>query len=383
MAELQSKILQKGDILFRDGDIADCAYVVEHGEVVILANVSGIERVIGSVNAGELLGEMAMLDAEPRSATAVAKTDVRLTVIERDQLVSRLASADPVLHLVLTVLLNRLRQQLHPEHSQKPALVSSDAGLIRIKLENELRAGLGAGEMRLFLQPIADILSQKIAGFEALVRWEHPEKGLVRPDLFIKLAEDSGLMIPLGRWIVHEACRIAQLMEQQANSAGVQGQGAFISINVSTMQFKDTEFFAHLQSALSETAINPKRVKLEITESSLTDAEAAKRWIKQCKSYGVRVALDDFGTGYSSLSYLHEFEIDTLKIDQSFVRKMMTDEKSRHIVEAIIALSTKLSLEIIAEGIETQEHIDALKALGCQYIQGYIIAKPAPLQHYL
>ena len=383
MAALQSKALAIGETLFRDGDDADCAYVVEVGEVVILANVSGVERIIGCVRAGEILGEMAMLDAGPRSATAIAKTDVRLTVIERDQLVSRLASADPVMHLLLTVLLNRLRQQLHPELPPRDALVSSDAGLIRIKLENELRAGLGAGEMQIYLQPIADIYSKKIAGFEALVRWQHPEKGLVRPDLFIQLAEDSGLMVPLGRWIVHEACRIAQLLEQQPNKASVERSGAFISINVSTMQFRDPEFFDHLSLALSETGINPQRVKLEITESALTDGEAAKRWIKRCKALGVRVALDDFGTGYSSLSYLHEFDIDTLKIDQSFIRKMMTDQRSRHIVEAIIALSKKLSLEIIAEGIETQEAIDVLQALECQYIQGYIIAKPAPLSAYL
>jgi EAL domain-containing protein (putative c-di-GMP-specific phosphodiesterase class I) len=214
------------------------------------------------------------------------------------------------------------------------------------------------------------------------VRWQHPVCGMVRPDVFIGIAEDCGLIVPLGRWILREACGIALRFEREANRAGLQGRQGFISVNVSAGQFHDPDFLPALAGILGETGMAPSRLKLEITESVLTDSAAAKRWIEGCKALGVRVALDDFGTGYSSLSYLHEFEIDTLKIDQSFVRRILDDQRSEKIVAAIIQLSQSLGLEIIAEGIETQVIFDRLAAMGCQYAQGYLIARPSPADAY-
>jgi EAL domain-containing protein (putative c-di-GMP-specific phosphodiesterase class I) len=383
MAALHTRQFLLGDKIFAEHDLADCAYVIESGEVEIHTTVDGLSRCVAIIGPGSLLGEMGILDNTPRSATAVARSDALLTVIERNQLASRLQSSDPVVRLVVDVLLNRLRSQLHHSASSSLHAQPSDfsenerASVIeRIKLENELKAGLGAGEMQLYAQPIANLRSRKIEGFETLVRWSHPTRGMVRPDQFIQVAEESGLIVPLGRWILREACLAALRFEKEANTCNVQGTQCFVSVNVSTGQFEDPEFIPVLANILQETGVDPRRIKLEITESVLTDADAAKRWIDTVKSLGVRVALDDFGTGYSSLSYLHEFALDTLKIDQSFVRRMLQDPRSEKIVAAIITIAQALDFDIIAEGVETEDHFNKMQEMGADYAQGYLIARP-------
>jgi EAL domain-containing protein (putative c-di-GMP-specific phosphodiesterase class I) len=360
VAELLTRSVRAGDLIFAQGDAADVAYVVESGEVEIRIRADGVARRIALVGPGDLLGEMAVVDDSPRSATAIARLDTRRDAAGLAQ--------DPA-------------AQWH-DQATIPASPANTGALERIKLENELKASINSGEMRLFVQPIVDMHSHQIAGFESLVRWQHPVCGMVRPDVFIGIAEDCGLIVPLGRWILREACGIALRFEREANRAGLQGRQGFISVNVSAGQFHDPDFLPALAGILGETGMAPSRLKLEITESVLTDSAAAKRWIEGCKALGVRVALDDFGTGYSSLSYLHEFEIDTLKIDQSFVRRILDDQRSEKIVAAIIQLSQSLGLEIIAEGIETQVIFDRLAAMGCQYAQGYLIARPSPADAY-
>lgn len=389
MAELFYRIVNAQETVFSQGDIADCAYVVESGEIEVRVRQDNAMHLVATVGAGELLGEMGILDATPRSADAIARTNARLIVIERDQLAVRMQAADPVLRLILVVVLGRLRQQLEQAHAGNgqatPAAKTStlnESAITRIVLENELRAGLASGEMEINVQPIANMANGEIAGFEALVRWHHPVRGMIRPDEFIKVAEESGLIIPLGRWILHQSCLAAMRFQTEENSAGLKGKNCFISVNVSSIQIHDPEFVTLLDRELRETGLDPRRLKLEITESVFTNAEAARRWINACKALGVRIALDDFGTGYSSLSYLHDFDIDTLKIDQSFVRSILNDARSEKIVAAIAQLSKTLEMDIIAEGVETQGHYDQLARLGCQYAQGYLISRPVPVESY-
>lgn len=385
MADLLTRAVAPGEVIFRAGDPADCAYVVTAGHIEIYTGSGADMCCIAVISAGQLLGEMAIIDNAPRSATAIAREAGLLTVIEHRQLVARLQTADPVLNLLIKVLLNRLRGRLQTDSDEAisvAATMAPETVIERIRLENELKAGLGAGEMRLFLQPIADMSHRRIIGFESLVRWQHPERGMVRPDLFIKVAEESGIIGPLGSWILWEACRAAARLENEANHAGVQGCGAFVSINVSAGQFHDPDFIPILTAVLRETGVHPHRIKLEITESILTDADAAKAWIGACKKLGVRIALDDFGTGYSSLSYLYEFDVDTLKIDQSFVRRMLQDARCEHIVSAIVQLGKRLGMDMIAEGIETEQQFNQLAHMGCDYAQGYLIARPAPMDSY-
>ena len=391
MADFSTRAVAPGEVIFRAGDPADCAYLITAGHIEIRTgdgpggwrSTADDARCIAVVGPGQLLGEMAIIDNAPRSATAIAREAGLLTVIDREQLTARLEAADPILHLFLTVLLNRLRWQLYPDLERRLELtVAPDLVIDRIRLENQLKAGLGAGEMRLFLQPITDIPDRRVVGFESLIRWQHPDRGMVRPDLFIRVAEESGLIVPLGAWVLREACLAALRLETESNHAGVMGSGAFVSVNVSTGQFKDGSFIPILATLLRETGLDPRRLKLEITESVLANPEAARAWIDDCKQLGVRIALDDFGTGYSSLSYLHEFAIDTLKIDQSFVRRMLQNARSERVVAAIIRLGQDLGMDIIAEGIETESHFNRLAQLGCDYAQGYLIAKPALIDSY-
>jgi diguanylate cyclase len=391
MAELSTRTVTPGEVIFRAGDPADCAYIITAGHIEIQVGgdvkgsqaESGAPHCIAVVGPGQLLGEMAIIDNAPRSATAIAREAGLLTVFDRRQLAARLEAADPILRLLLAVLLNRLRGQLHPDQDRViEATVAPDMVIDRIRLENQLKVGLGAGEMRLFLQPITDMKTRHVAGFEALIRWQHPERGMVRPDLFIKVAEESGLIVPLGVWVLREACRAALRLETEPNQADVMGRSSFVSVNVSPGQFQDADFIANLATILRETGIDPQRLKLEITESALVNSEAARAWIDACKQLGVRIALDDFGTGYSSLSYLHEFKIDTLKIDQSFVRRMLQDSRSECVVAAIIRLGQELGMDIIAEGIETEQHFNRLAQLGCNYAQGYLVARPASIDSY-
>ncbi|MES2489463.1 MAG: EAL domain-containing protein [Pseudomonadota bacterium] len=382
MAELESRSVKAGELLFAEGDAADCAYVIESGEIEVTMRIEGVMRCVAVLGPGELVGDMGLVDDEPRSASAIATADTRLTTITRTDLASKLAVADPLLRLLLEVSVKRLRTKLESLRAATPIPMNTAAAVEVARLEGELKAGINSGQMQLYVQPIVDMHSHQIIGFESLVRWLHPITGLVRPDFFIPLAERSGLIVPLGRWVLREACQAALRFDREQNHAKIAGKSGFISVNVSAGQFHDPEFIPELSNILRETKLDPARLQLEITESILSDTSAAKRWIAGCKKLGVRIALDDFGTGYSSLSYLHEFDIDTLKIDQSFVRRILEDKRSEKIIITIIQLSQALGLEIVAEGIETQAMFDRLATLGCHYGQGYLIARPSPIDAY-
>ena len=368
--------------MFAEGDIADCAYVIESGEVEVSMRIEGVMRCISVLGVGEVLGEMGIVDDKPRSASAIATADTRLTIVNRDDLLARLEKADPLIRMLLEVSIKRARNRLELLKVGIPVDINSAAAIEIARLEAELKAGINTGQMQLYVQPIVDMRDHQIIGFESLVRWLHPIAGMVRPDMFIPMAERSGLIVPLGRWVLREACHAALRFDREPNRANISGKNGFISVNVSAGQFHDPGFISELDSILRETGLDPTRLQLEITETILSDTVAAKRWISGCKKLGVRIALDDFGTGYSSLSYLHEFDIDTLKIDQSFVRRILSDVRSEKIIITIIQLSHALGLEIVAEGIETQPMFDRLKNLGCHYGQGYLIARPSPIDAY-
>ena len=243
----------------------------------------------------------------------------------------------------------------------------------RASLESDLRQSLRDGHFVLYYQPQVDHLGQ-LLGAEALVRWQHPSRGLVAPMEFIPLAESTGLILPLGRWILHCACR--QLVAWAARPALAQLN---LAVNVSARQFHHRDFVAEVLAALEETGANPAHLELELTESHLVeDVEAMIAKMNLLKAHGVRFSLDDFGTGYSSLSYLKRLPLDHLKIDRSFVRDLFSDSNDAAIVRTIVALGGSLDLAVIAEGVETAEQRDALQQLGCHKFQGYLFGAPAP-----
>ena len=248
----------------------------------------------------------------------------------------------------------------------------------RLKLETDLRRAQERGEFVLLYQPVVDLSSGRVAGFEALVRWRHPERGTVSPTVFIPVAEEMGLTHALGTWVIEEACRHARRW-LDATSASEGGRPLRVSVNLSASQFSQADLVEHVHRTLDACGIGPGVLHLEITESVILEhAGPAELLLARLRELGVALCMDDFGTGYSSLGYLHRFPIDELKIDRSFVARMTTDARTAQLVHAILALARNLGVSVVAEGVETREQLDALRALGCEYAQGFLFAEPLP-----
>lgn len=242
-----------------------------------------------------------------------------------------------------------------------------------LQLESDLRRAVEFEEFELFYQPIVKLETGKISGFEALLRWRHPVRGMVSPLEFITVAEETGLIIPIGTWVLRQACR--QLSKWQAEYHT--DVPLTMSVNLSAKQFRQTDLVDQVKRILRETKLSPECLRLEITESVvMEDAQVATAMLRQLRSLNVQLSIDDFGTGYSSLSYLHRFPINILKIDRSFIGRMCQEEESLGIVETIVILASKLKMRVVAEGIETPEQWAMLRDLRCEYGQGYLFSEP-------
>ena len=241
----------------------------------------------------------------------------------------------------------------------------------KLELQNEIRRAIDDKAFEVYFQPQIDLTSEQIIGFEALVRWNHEERGVILPSEFIPAAEESGLIVPLGEYVLRESC--LQLKKWQ--DAGYVSQ--ILAVNLSARQFKDKDFMNKVISIIRETGINPSQLELEITESmALDDLEYAIKTLKKLKELGVSFALDDFGTGYSSLNYLKRLPVNQLKIDKSFMDRVLEDHSDQKIVETIIALAQALDLIVIAEGVESLEQANFLKSVSCNKAQGYLYSRP-------
>lgn len=250
-----------------------------------------------------------------------------------------------------------------------------DIAVKRLSLENNLRRALERDEFVLHYQPQIDIQSGKYSGMEALVRWQHPQLGLVPPNDFIPIAEDTGLIIPLGEWILRTACRQNAAWQR----AGLPALS--VSVNLSLRQFQQPNLVETVNQILIETGLKPEHLELELTESLImNDAEKTIETLHCLKQLGIKISLDDFGTGYSCLSYLKTLPLDVLKIDREFVRNITTDLKDEAVVKTIVALARNLKLRTIVEGVETIEQASVLSNLGCDGFQGYLFSKPVPAE---
>mgnify|MGYP000509555244 CR=1 FL=1 len=243
----------------------------------------------------------------------------------------------------------------------------------RWQLETDLQQGIKCRQFFLNYQPIICLETGRLMGFEALVRWQHPNRGLVSPVEFIPLAEETGLIIPLGEWVLQEACsRLAMWEEQFPYFSSLS-----LSVNLSGIQLKQLDIIEKIDRICQGAGVRGDRLKLEITESVLMEnAVAARDVLESLQARSIRVCLDDFGTGYSSLSYLHRLPINTLKVDRSFVGNLELDRKNFNIIKAIITLAHSLGLDVIAEGVESMEQVEVLRSLGCEYGQGYYFSRP-------
>jgi len=243
----------------------------------------------------------------------------------------------------------------------------------RRQLEADLRHAIARGDLLLHYQPLADVETGQVIGMEALARWNHPTLGPIGPEQFIRLAEESGLIIKLGEWVLREACSEAVRWSPPLK----------LSVNLSPGQFMQEDLAGDIEQILSETGLEPSRLDLEITEGLLIkDARHAVAVLERLQGIGVQISMDDFGTGYSSLSYFRMFKFDKLKIDQSFVRDMIGNPQARAIIRSVIGLGRGLGMPVIAEGVETTEQMEALRAEGCDQVQGYLISRPNPITYF-
>ena len=381
-----------GSQIFREGDCGSFAYFIEHGHVEISALRFGHKTVITTLSDGEMFGEMALIDQRSRSATATAISDTQVITFSREQFQKIIDDAEPKLNMLLRVVVKRLRwamntalenewEQSSEEYTDgeqtRAFRAASDQALQQVHLTRDLSDALTNEQFELFYQPILNIHDRTIAGFEGLIRWHHPTKGLVMPVDFVPAAEESGLIVPIGEWVLKQALQDLKRLQslQKPDQTPL-----FMTVNVSAPQIESLASSNLIPDSLEAAGISPDCLKLEFTESVMISApEVAAQAMQDIKKHGVSLAIDDFGTGYSSLSYLHRFPLDILKIDRSFVHLMTSDRSSLQVVRAIMGLSKGLGLRTVAEGIESHQSLKMLEELECDFIQGFLAAPPMPI----
>lgn len=390
----QSVDILKDEIIFQEGDVGDCAYIIEKGRVLVYLNKDTEEIPLNILGEGEIFGEMALIDNQTRSASVRALEDVRLAIVTKQQVLERVSTADKVVQLLMRVLLKRLRRRNSPGGFQISEAEfdnsgvgqdGTDSALDQIKLENQIFQAFQNREFELFYQPIVNLKNKQVTGCEALLRWNSPLHGLVSPNLFIDVIENSSMVIPIGHWIINQALRDLRIIQDQLrlNKKDKLADDFMMSINISGRQFTHSDFVNNLEDLREKHDLQTKNIKLEMTERIMMDGAIALEALNQCRNQGYAISIDDFGTGFSSLQYLTQMPISFLKIDRSFVMKILSDPKSKAVVSSIIHLAHAMDMEIIAEGIENNEESLVLETLGARYGQGYLFSKPVDLGRFL
>ena len=383
------RVLAPGEVLFREGEHGHEAYVIESGSVEIRAQRAEGPVVLACLKSSDIFGEMALVGEPTRSASAIALEATILAVITHEYLTERLNHADPMLRHLLRVTTARHRQALRGNGAAGPAQVEAPApdrelALKRLRIEQDIERACERKEFELHYQPIVRTTDGSVAGFESLIRWNKPGAGRVSPAEFIPVAEESGLIRAIGRWIVDTAFSAVQELEQVQRQVAPQAPPLFVTVNLSTRQMGDAELFGTIEQSLAAHQLPPQRVKLEITESMVMEnPQIALELLQRCKALGTKLAVDDFGTGHSSLSYLHKFPVDTLKLDRSFLLDMPTSEASRKIVRAVVKLAADLGMDSVFEGVETAEQAQSCREVGVTYIQGFYYSRGLSLAEAL
>ncbi|HSH40685.1 MAG TPA: EAL domain-containing protein [Arenicellales bacterium] len=364
-----------GEIIFREGEAADCAYVIEAGRIEVSVSRQDGAVVLGELGPGEILGEMAVIDQAPRTATATVTEDCILTTVTARQIQQRIERSDPIVRSLLGVLLERYRSELALTQ-EPPALADSgfvqqtSIGIEKIRFENDLRRALEHGEVKVVYQPIHCLRRNLTAGFEALVRWDHPAEGTIPAARLVALAEETDLIIPLSLYVLRTAVQDFSVLEAAAPG------DLFASVNVSPRHTMDSEFLNQAWDICAAAERSPQDLMLELTESIRVDIDQLADWTRTARAMGFRLSVDDFGTGYASLEYLTRLQPDTVKIDQNFVRAITGDWRHRAVMTKVLAMAAELGVVVIAEGAETSEHVRVLSRMNCDMAQGYETGRP-------
>lgn len=376
---LHFKTFKKGELIFKVGDHANCAYIIESGVLGVYPN-SNKDEVTAILKKGELIGEMGILDKSNRSTSAYAETDLVLMIIDKEQISDRLQNSDPIIRGVMEVLLRRIRSLLGDDSINIYNNISNDKivadGLGKIRFEKELFQALENDDIINVYQPMVCLKDGHIAGFEALSRWKHPEKGMVSPFEFIALAEESDLIVSMGTKIFDNACEQLADFQKAREKINSKHSPLFMSINVSANQLTAKDFLLNIQKITLKHGINPEHIKIEITESLVVDYKKVKTWIDECHKLGFKLSLDDFGTGYSGFQHLLELDFHTIKIDQAFTMSMDSNPKSLIMLEVIADMAKRLDMSIVAEGIENRDDAKKLAGIDVDFGQGYYFYKP-------
>lgn len=374
------KYVAAGCPIFAEGDPPTEAFLIESGQVEISTVQHGEPQVLGQLGPGELLGEMAVLDSSRRSSSARALTDCVLLPIDRDQFSERLQAADPVVRALLMSQLARYRSALATltrgasPGSEAAAGTDMDSGLDKIRLEGDLRMALDRGDLDVRLQPLRDMADGSTAGYESLIRWRHPVRGEVSPAEFIRVAEETSLILPVGDYMLDRVCAmLAELRNRQRRPL------PFIALNVSARQIEDTGLVSRWLARLEQYDLPPDRLRIEITESLMFDTQRIAQLLEECHRAGMRVALDDFGTGYANLGVLADLRFDLIKLDRSLVRRL-SSPRGLALVRAVVGMAHSLQCDVVAEGVETETQYALLRELGCRYAQGWLVGHPLPLE---
>lgn len=383
------KLFKAGDVIMSQGEMGTCAYFIQEGRVkIVVEKTDGSFLDMGTRGPGSIIGEMAIVDNQPRSATIQSLENCTLLEITKEDFARSVKGANPIVRLISQVILMRYRDILRrsqtlteggpdcpsPEDSER-AYAEQTNVVESIKLANEFKVAIAGQQLVLHYQPIYSISSGQVLGFEALMRWQHPQRGLVPPDEFIPMAEDSGLIIEACRWALGEVCEMLTRLDTMRPDL----EGLYVSVNFSATDFEESNFLEVFSAILARNNTPAKRIHIEITERLLLKKpKNVKETLENCRKLGMRVVIDDFGTGYSSLSYLHQYPIDTLKIDRSFVHNMRSDKAVLGLVKSILTLSENMGIEIVAEGVEELEEAQLLAQLNCDSVQGFYFSRPVP-----
>lgn len=385
--EFDREIFTSGQQIFKYGDAGDCAYLIEEGEVEVLIVKQGKEHRIRLIGKGELFGEVSLIDYQPRTATIRAVERTVLVPIPRKLMEGLLEKSDPVLRHLLLVILDRFRNRndgsalsagsavVSPEQSKRRSTVKGEATQ-KLSLAHGMKRALTHEEFQLYYQPICSLADGSVAGFEALIRWHHPTDGLIQPNDFLWIAEQTGLIHEIGLWTLERACRDWKTLKPLADY-----KLPFISVNLSAVQLGNEMLVDDIKAIMAGQHMEAKELKLELTETVMVDhPEIALKIMRRLIDLGCSLALDDYGAGHSGLRYLQRYPLDTLKIDGAFIEPIAGSAQSLEIVRSSVALAHSLGMSVVAEGVETEGVRAKLVKMKCDFGQGWYFGRPVTLQ---
>jgi len=385
--ELDREVFTAGEQIFREGDAGDCAYLIESGAVEVTAMDQGVERLVSTIGKGEMFGEVALIDHQPRTASVRATEKTVLIPIRRRLVDELMKKSDPILSHLLLVVLERFRNQkssdplpsasVHAagERSGRHHALRGEA-THKLSLAHGITHALANSEFELYYQPICSLLDGRVAGFEALIRWHHPKDGVIQPMDFLWLAEQTGLIRDIGLWTLERACRDWPSLRKYTNF-----ETPFVSVNLSASQLANEILVEDVRDIVLRNGMNIAELKFELTETVMVEhPDLAQKILNKLVDLGSGLALDDYGTGHSGLNHLQRYPIGTLKIDRVFISPMLGSTHSHEIVRSSVALAHSLGMNVVAEGVEDEDVSTRLREMGCDFGQGWHYGRPSALQ---